>query len=107
MIEPPRLRRGDQQVIRQQLALELALNAFAAVGALLVARALLRVLEVSPTVWSGRTIYGVTDRMVWPLTILPGADRQLAGAATLADITAVALLLLVPLWLAARSRRQP
>ena len=104
-IEPPRLRRGSSQVIRSQLALELALNAYAVVGAAMVIRVLLLVLRVDDRLWIGATAYRFTDPLVWPLTLLPGADREVIGAATLPDFTLLALLALIPLGLAARGGR--
>ena len=105
MIEPPRLRRGNAQVVRSQLALELALNAYAVLGALILVRLALLLLGVDDRVWVGRTIYGVTDPFVWPLTLLPGADRAPLNDATLPDLTMAALVVLVPLGLIARGRR--
>lgn len=104
MIEPPRLDRGESRFVRQQLAFELALNAYALVAALLLLRFLLLAIEISPRVWTGSTIYGLTDRLLLPLRLLPGDDRRLIGEATIADLTAVALLLVVPVWLIVRRR---
>ena len=105
MIEPPRLQRDDgPSGNRSQLALELILTAYALVSALLVVRLLLKIVHVSSRVWAGSTIDRVTDPILLPLAVLPGSGRQILGAASLADITAVLLLLLVPLWLMARRR---
>ena len=103
MIEPPRLRRRGPQVQRSQLALELALNAYALFGALVLVRLILLLLGVDDRVWIGETIYGVTDPFFWPLTRLPGGTRRLVGDVTLPDVTMVALLALVPLGLMARA----
>jgi len=104
MIEPPRPRRGAAQVARPQLALELALTAYAVIGALLIVRGVLLVLRIGPRVWSGATMYRLTDPLLLPLTLVPGADRRLLGDATLADVTAIVALIFVPLWLAMRRR---
>ena len=105
MVEPPRLHRGNAQVLRSQLALELSLNAYAVVGAAALIRGLLLLVEVDRRVWIGATVYRFTDPLVWPLSRLPGADRPIAGAATPPDLTLIALVVLVPLWLIARTRR--
>lgn len=102
MIEPLRIGRRTDQVMRSQLALEILLNASALVAALLVLRVGLLAFEITPRIWSGATVYGLTDPIVWPLTLLPGADRRLLGAASLPDVTAVAVLVLVPLFLVGR-----
>ncbi len=105
MIEPPRLDRGnDSGSARSQLALELFLNGYAIVAALLIARCLMKIEKISPRVWAGSTVYRVTDPMLAPLNLLPGAERQIIGGATLADVTVLVLLFLVPLWLIAHRR---
>ena len=106
MIEPPRLGRGHAPVFRSQLALELGLHAYAFLGAAILLRFLLLILGVEDRVWVGATIYGITDPFVWPLTLLPGSDRELLGSATLPDVTMVALVALVPLWLMARGAKR-
>lgn len=104
MIQPPRPRRGGTtQVFQSQLALELGLNAYAVVSAVLLFRLVLLVLEVDDRVWIGRVIYRVTDPLVWPLTQLPASSRTLLGDATLPDLTMAALVVLVPLGLVARA----
>ena len=104
MIETPRLGLRRNEVLRSQLAVEVALTAFALAGAALLLRVALLLLEPSARVWTVATIYAMTDPLVWPLTLVPGGNRPLLGAATLADLTAVALLALVPLALLARGR---
>ncbi len=105
MIEPPRLDRGNGSgSARSQLAFELFLNGYAMVAALLIARCLMKIEKVSPRVWAGSTIYRVTDPLLKPLKLLPGAERQIIGGASLADVTILVLLLLVPLWLIAHRR---
>ncbi len=105
MIQPPRLGGSNIQVLRSQVALEVALTAYSFVGAAVLLRFLLLLLEVEPGVWTGQTIRTVTAPIVWPLTLVPGADRLLIGLATLPDLTAVAVVVLVPLALLARRRR--
>jgi hypothetical protein len=105
MIEPPSQHRGSQEV-RSQLALELALTAFAAVATAFLTRFLLRALDVGDQLWIGATTYRFTDPFARPLLSLPGAGRSIIGTATLTDLTLLALLVLFPLGLAARRRRR-
>ncbi len=102
MIQPPRLGGSNVQVLRSQLALEVALTAYAFVGAALILRLLLLLLGIGSGVWTGAAIRAVTAPLLWPLTLLPGAGRELVGLATLPDFTAVALVVLVPLALLGR-----
>lgn len=97
---PPRPRRpGEAQEIRSQVALELILNAYAIGGALILFRGLLKSLEVDRQLWVGGAIYGVTNLIVRPLSLIPGADRALVGDLTVADATLLAGVVLFPLGL--------
>lgn len=99
-VPPPRpSRAGSSQEIRSQLALELLLNAYAIGGALIVFRGLLKTLKVSSDRWVGAAIYGATDLIAFPLTKLPGSEREIAGGLELADATLLALVVLFPLGL--------
>lgn len=104
MNQPPRLGGRRVQVLRSQLALEVALTVYALIGAALIVRLALRLLNVPARVWAGESVYAVTDPLLWPLQRLPGGDRGLLGAATLADVTGVAIVALVPLALIVRDR---
>lgn len=103
MIEPPRPRRGSSDS-RSPVAQELLLNLFALLGAAMLVRFLLLLLGVSGRVWIGETTYKVTNPIVRPLLWIPGADTTLIGAATLADVTLVALVILIPLGMVANRR---
>jgi hypothetical protein len=105
-IEPPRSpRRGTAQELKSQLALELALNGYAVVGAAILLRCLLLSLGVGDRLWIGSAILSPTDILVRPLAILPGADFELAGHLTLADATLLAAIVLVPIGIVARPLR--
>ncbi len=104
MIDPSRLGRRGPQVRRSQVALEVALTVYALVGAALVLRLVFQVIGVDDRVWAGAAVYNLTDRLVWPLTLLPGADRPLLGDAALPDLTAVVAVALVPVAFLARDR---
>lgn len=107
MIGPPRLSRRNAQVVRSQFALELMLSALALAGGLVTLRLVFKVLSVPERVWTGSLIYSVTDRLVWPLTLLPGADRPVLAEASLSEVTAVAIFLMLPLLFAVRTRGRP
>ena len=107
MRDPLGLGRGGPLVVRSQLAMEIALNVVALAGGAVLVRALLRALGVDHRVWIGATVYRFTDPVVAAFALLPGGDRRLIGDATLADVTLVALLALVPLALLARAKRPP
>ena len=104
MIEPPSLGQRGGQVLRSQLAMEIAVAAYAFLGTLLILRAVLLVLGVRERDWAGTMVFGVTDRVLAPVASLPGAGRTLAGQLTLADITAVLVAALLPLALLAASK---
>lgn len=100
----PRLGGRKVQVRRSQLALEVALTAYALVGAALIVRLALRLLNVPPQVWTGERVYALTEPLLWPLRRVPGGAGNVLGAATLADVTAVAIVALIPLALLLRDR---
>jgi hypothetical protein len=79
------------------LPILLLLNAYAAAGALFVSRAVLRALEISDRYWVGRQIFRVTDPFATILAIIPGAPRTYVGALSLADLTLVVGVILLPL----------
>jgi hypothetical protein len=97
---PPRPQRpGATQGIRSQVALELVLNAYAIGGALILFRSLLKSLEVDRQLWVGGAIYGITNLIVRPMSIIPGAETTLLGDLTVADATLLAGVVLFPLGL--------
>jgi hypothetical protein len=105
-IEPPRApRRGTAQEQKSQLGLELALNAYAVLGAAIVLRCLLLSLGVSDRLWIGSAVLSPTDILVRPLAILPGSGFELVGHLTLADATLLAGVVLVPIGIVARPAR--
>ncbi len=100
-------RRDPREFKRSQLAMELALHAYAFVTAAVLFRLVLLLLETPSRLWITDTVFGLTDPIIRPLRLLPGADRQLLAGITLPDATLAALLLLVPLWMLARPRHTP
>lgn len=106
MIAPPRSDRRRAEILRSQLALEVALAAYAAMAALTLLRVVFKLIRISDLVWLGATLYGVTDIFLAPFMVLPVGQRPLLADATLADITALGVVTLVPLALLARDRRR-
>ena len=104
MNRAPRLGGRNVQVLRSQLALEVALTVYAAVVAALLVRLGLLALAIPARVWSGEVVYAATAPFVAPLTRLPGGTAGIFGAATLADVTTFVIFALVPLVLLARDR---
>ena len=105
MIEPPRLGRGYPLVRRSQLALEVALAAYALVGALLTVRLVFLIIGVGDRVWSGALLYRLTRPFARPLSLIPGSGIEVVGDASLADVTLVGVVVLVPLAMLARGDR--
>jgi hypothetical protein len=105
-VKPPRSpRRGTAEELKSQLALELALNGYAVIGAAIILRCLLLILRIDDRLWIGSAIIGPTNIMVRPFAILPGSDFVLIGRLTLADATLLAGIVLVPIGIIARSSR--
>ena len=106
MIPPPRLGGRQGQVLRSQLALEVALAAYALVAALVVIRVVSKLIGISPLVWTGQALYAVSAPLVAPFAVFPAARRPLLGGADLADLTAVGIVALIPLVLLIGDRRR-
>lgn len=85
-----------------QIALEVIVNLYAAFAVLFVARGVLLIGAVDGRVWTGRFIYRFTDPLVAPIRMLPGADRVFVGQLSLADLTLLAVVVLIPLGLSLR-----
>ena len=92
--------------LRSQGFTGLAITLLGIVSALVLLRLVFLVLSIPALVWSGDTIYSLTEPLVFPLTLLPGGSRPIVGAASLADITAAVLVLIVPGFLLSRPRKR-
>jgi hypothetical protein len=79
---------------RSQLATELLLTAFAAVGSIIVLRTVLVVLDVSDRVWIGQFIFGLTSPVTDLLEYLPGSGRVIYANLTVIDVTLLGALFL-------------
>lgn len=106
MIYQGRAGRRVANIARSQIALRLGLAVYAALCGALLLRSLVLMLGLPATVASVGAIIAVSEPIVLPLQVLPGAARVLVGAATLADITAATIILVAPLpFLGIRSLR--
>ena len=88
-----------------QLAIELALTAYAIAAGLVIIRALLLSVGISGSLWVGSFIYGITDPFASILKLVPGGDFRIVNRLTLADLTMVAAVVAFPLFLLARGPR--
>ncbi len=88
-------RRRQMQPGRSQLATELLLTAFAAIGAVIVLRTVLVVLQISDRIWIGQFVYRLTRPVTDLLAFIPGGERTLFVGLNTLDIT---LLALIPLF---------
>jgi ABC-type amino acid transport system permease subunit len=98
--------RGTTQIARSQLALRLALAVYGGLCAAAILRCAVLILGLPESVWSVGTILSLSSPLTMPLTAVPPANRVVAGAATLADLTATLLLLALPLALLGRRHRR-
>lgn len=106
VIEPPRLPGGTSQEFKSQIALELLLNVYAVIGALVLLRTLLLTIGVDDQLWLGSTIYRLSNPIVKPLTLLPGSNFEVFHSLTVADLTLLAGVVLFPLGIYARGARR-
>ena len=97
----PSLNPGREDSQGSQLPVVLMLNGYAALGSLFVSRALLKALDISDRYWVGRQIFRATNPFARILEILPGASRTFAGEMSMADLTLVVGVILLPLGLLA------
>lgn len=73
------------------------LNGYAIAGALFISRALLKSLEISERYWVGRQIFRATNPFARILELFPGASQTFVGELSLADLTLVIGVILLPL----------
>ena len=100
-----RASRRATQVARSQFAVRLALAVYAAMCAAVVLRCAILALGFPQTVWSVDVILAASSPITLPFTLIAPANREVIGSATLADFTALLLLIAVPLPLL--GRREP
>ena len=102
MIYQGRSSRATIQIARSQLAVRLALAVYGALCAAAILRCAVLILGLPESVWSVGAILSLTSPLIKPFTVVPPANRVVAGAATLSDLTATLLLLALPLALLGR-----
>lgn len=93
------------QPVGSQLAIDLALTAYAVVAGFIIIRALLLSVGISGSLWVGSFIYGITDPLASIPQLVPGGDFRIINRLTLADLTMVAAVVAFPLFLLARGPR--
>ena len=97
-------RRRIQLATRSQLATELLLTCYAAIGSVVLLRTVLVVLSVTDRVWIGSFVYGMLGPVVKVLEFLPGSDREFFANLTTVDLTLLGLMLLFLLGILATGR---
>jgi hypothetical protein len=100
-----RTSRQAAQVARSQLAVRLGLAVYASLCAAILLRCAVLVLQFPDTVWTVRLILTVSAPVVFPFRLAPAANRVVLGGATLADMTALMVLIAVPLLFIGRRGR--
>lgn len=95
--QPVQPRRGTIDVARSSLAIEILLNIYAVVFVSMLARTLLLAASVVPTLKLSSWIYRLTDPLVRPFELLPGANATVFADLMLPDATVLVFLMLVPL----------
>jgi hypothetical protein len=99
-------RRRSQMATRSQLATELLLTAFAAVGSIIVLRTVLVMLDVSERIWIGQFVFGLTSPVTDLLEYLPGSGREIYANLTVIDVTLLGALFLFLLGIIATGGQQ-
>src|SRR4051795_2718944 len=97
LIQVTQRREAAGQELQSQLALELILNVYAVVSALILIRCLLLFLQVGDRIWIGETVYKVSHPFVLPFSFLPGSSRLIVGDLTVGDLTLLAIVIMFPL----------
>ena len=105
MIYQGRSSRSAANIARSQLAVRLGIAVYAAICCAVALRCTVLTLALPASVWSVGTILSVSSPLIVPLTVVPPANRVVVGAVTLSDLTAMLLLLALPLALVGRRQR--
>ena len=92
-----RTSRRSARVARSQLATRLGLALYAGLTTMVAMRCLVLFLSLPTSVSSVSTILALSEPIVLPFRFLPVAERTMLGSATLADLTAVLILVALPL----------
>jgi uncharacterized protein YggT (Ycf19 family) len=98
MLDQAYLRRRQRVSEQRSYALAIvALNAYAAIAAVIVLRTVLVALGATESIWMGRFIERLLGRLTGPMEVLPGATREIVGPFTMVDISLMGAVLLFPL----------
>ena len=92
-------------IARSQLAVRLGIAVYAALCCAIALRCAVLTLALPSSVWSVGAILSLSWPIVVPLTSVPPARRVVVGLVTLSDLTAMLLLLALPLALVGRRKR--
>jgi hypothetical protein len=92
-------------IARSQLAVRLGIAVYAAFCCAAALRCAVLALGLPSGVLSVGTILSLSAPIIMPLTVVPPASRVVVGAITLSDVTAMLLLLALPLALIGRRQR--
>lgn len=87
--------------MRSQLATEMLIVAYAAVGSIILLRTILVMLTVSRRVWIGEFVFGLTDPVTDLLAVLPGSTHVIYWNLTVIDVTLIGAVFLFLLGLVA------
>lgn len=96
--------RRSARVARSQLAARLGLALYAGLTTVVAMRCLVLVFSLPASVSSVHTLLSISSPVVLPFRLLPVAERSVLGSATLADLTAVLILLALPMPFLGRRR---
>jgi hypothetical protein len=98
MLDQAYLRRRQRVSEQRSYALAIvALNAYAAIAAVIVLRTVLVALGATESIWMGRFIERLLGRLTGLMEVLPGATREIVGPFTMVDISLMGAVLLFPL----------
>jgi uncharacterized protein YggT (Ycf19 family) len=79
-----------------RLLAQMGVAAFALASAFVIIRSLLLSVGIADNLWVGSVIYRLTDPIANVVKIVPGGDLELVGRLTLADLTMLAMVVVVP-----------
>lgn len=88
-----------------RLLTQLGIAIYSIIAGLVLIRSLFLSIGIEDSLWVGSVIYGLTDPLVAPIRFIPGGDFTLVGDLAVADLTVLAVVLAVPVILAARRPR--
>ena len=98
MLDQAYLRRRQRVSEQRSYALAIvALNAYAAIAAVIVLRTVLVALGATESIWMGRFIERLLGRLTGLMEVLPWATREIVGPFTMVDISLMGAVLLFPL----------